>query len=144
MAVAHSGAGLAQSSGVRVRGWKSALTGLLVRWLNVVAIAQQGAHSLAEAVPVAALGGLVQQAVGHEARVSACGDVLHGAVAPALGHTVSGPHVVPVLRQPVHQGSLRRRQPHVAQVQRRRLVPIAHHIPVGVAGLCAVGALVLN
>lgn len=106
MAVAHSGAGLAQSSGVRDGGRKSALTGFLVGWLNVVAIAQQGAHSLAEAVPVAALGGLVQQAVGHEARVSACGDVLHSTVAPALGHTVSGPHIVPILCQPVHQCSL--------------------------------------
>lgn len=99
-----------------VRGLRSALTGLLVGRLNVVAIAQQGAHGLAEAVAVAALGGLIQQAVGHEARVPAGRDVLHGTVAPALGHSVSGPHVVPVLRQPVHQRGLRGRQSHVAQV----------------------------
>lgn len=56
---------------------------------------------------------------------------LYGAVGPSLLDAVSGPDVVPVLGQAVDQRQLRRRQLHVRQVQRRRLVPVGHRVPGG-------------
>ena len=49
-------------------------TVVLIRGLQVVPVSQQGANRLSQAVLVGLLGPLVQQGVGHQARVTA---VLH-------------------------------------------------------------------
>lgn len=53
---------------------------------------------------------------------------LHNAVGPTLPHTVSCPHIVPILRQLLHKLVLVGGQFHMAEIQRSWLVPTAHHI----------------
>lgn len=60
-----------------------------------------------------------------------CWYYLDDAVGPALAHSVSGPHVMPVLRQSLHQGVLVGGEFDVVQIQRGGFVPVTLCVTVG-------------
>lgn len=53
---------------------------------------------------------------------------LHNTVRPALANPVSGPHVVPIFCQPLHQSVLIRSQLDMVEVQRGRLISTTLHV----------------